>query len=152
MSQDIFIIKYQTENPEKLIDIKLNNSSTSTLECEDKNGFKECIVPKSYFNESGYYYTQYNNTLGARVNAYEIPKIQVIFKKEDNSKSNKNLVGIIVGSKVGGLALIASIVIIIIFVKKRKANNSSVNISKSSNILPNSAQLELIEGEKFGNE
>ena len=61
--------------------------------------------------------------------------------------SNKSLVGIIVGSVLGGLALIAAIVIIIIVVKKRKKDSSGIN----GNILPNSNQVELVEGDKFGN-
>ena len=44
-SKDKLIIKYQTDNPKKLKYITLNSTSTSVLECENKNGFKECIVP-----------------------------------------------------------------------------------------------------------
>ena len=35
-------IKYLTENQEKLKNIKLNSTSTSELECKDKNDYKEC--------------------------------------------------------------------------------------------------------------
>ena len=66
--------------------------------------------------------------------------------------SNKNLVGIIVGSVVGGLVLIAAIVVIIIVVKKKKSNSNEISTGKSEkNILPNSAQVELVEGDNFGN-
>ena len=149
-SQDKLTIKYQVEHPEKLREIKLNNTSTSELECKDKNGYKECIVPQSHFNKSGNYYTYYTNSLGDKIISYEIPKIEVILKKEE-TKSSKNLVGIIVGSVVGGLVLIAAIVIIIIFVKKKKANSNDI-ISLKANILSNTAQVELMEENKFENE
>jgi hypothetical protein len=99
--------------------------------------------------------------MGQYIKFYEFSPFQVIISNdggkssEDGKKdgSNKNLVGIIVGSVVGGLALIAAIVIIIIFVKKRKSNSIEINnLSNGSNILPNSAQVELVEKDNFGNE
>ena len=157
-SVENIIIKYQTENPDKLKNIKLNINSNSSLNCNNKNGYKECIILKSHFNESGYYYTYYNNSLNANIVSCEIPKIQVILEKKDEGKSDgekedenprpKNLVGIIVGSVVGGIVLIAVIVIIIICIKKRKANLSEFN-DKIGNILPNSEKIELTEGNKF---
>ena len=142
-SQDKLTIKYQTENPEKLKDIKLNISSTSNLECTDKKGYKECIVPQNHFNISGYYYTYYTNSFGDKVISYEVPKIQVTVKKVETSKSS-NKVGIIVGCVVGGVVLIAAIVIIIIVVKKKKAN--------SEDIAGKIEKVELIEANKFENE
>ena len=68
-------------------------------------------------------------------------------KSDDGSEtptSNKNLVGIIVGSVVGGLVLIAAIVVIIIVVKKKKAN--------SEDIAGKIEKVELIEANKFENE
>ena len=76
------IIKYQAENPEKLNGIKLNSDSATDLDCVNKNNVKECIVPQSHFNESGYYYTYYTNSLGDKVISYEIPKIQITLKKK----------------------------------------------------------------------
>ena len=146
-SKDELIIKYQTENPGKLKNIKLNNNSTSYFECKDKNNIKECIVPKSHFNESGYYYTYYINSFETETILYEIPKIQVSLKKEETQKSNKNLVGIIVGPIVGGLVLIAAIIFIVIYNKKKKDNSGAVK-EISGNILPKE-QVELVEGEKF---
>ena len=181
-SQDKLTIYYHTHEPEELNHIKLNDNSTSELECINKHKIKKCTVPQSNFNNSGYYYTYHINSLGNKVIFYEIPKIQIILKKkEDESKTDddggsktdgdsgsktdgdggnregnsnsKNLVGIIVGSVVGGLALIAAIVVIIIFVKKRKSNFNEINCLQSGdNILPNSAQAELVEGDKFGKE
>jgi len=146
-SQDELIIRYHIENPGKLKNIKLNNNSTSYLECKDKNNIKECTVPKSHFNESGYYYTYYINSFETNVISYEIPKIQITIKKEDIPVTNKNLVGIIVGPIVGGLVLIAAIVFIVIYAKKKKDNSREIN-GISGNILPKE-QVELLEGEKF---
>ena len=147
-SQDTLTIKYQTENPERLKDIKLN-TSTSSLECKDKNGIKECTVPQNHFNISGSYYTYYTNSLGAQVISYEIPKIQVTVKQVEAKK--KVNVGLIVGCVVGGVVLIAVIVIIIVVVKKKRANLNEINEGKIGKILPKSEQVELIEGDKFGN-
>ena len=146
-SQDELIIRYHIENPGKLKNIKLNNNSTSYLECKDKNNIKECTVPKSHFNESGYYYTYYTNSFETNVISYEIPKIQITIKKEDIPGTNKNLVGIIVGPIVGGIVLIAAIVFIVIYAKKKKDNSREIN-GISGNILPKE-QVELLEGEKF---
>ena len=167
-SQDNLIIKYQTDNPNKLNGIKLNKDSSTDLQCIDKKGYKECTVPQSHFKESGDYYTYYTNSLGDKVISYEIPKIQIILKKEDGGKTDgentdeekttddkgdgsnsKSLVGIIIGSVAGGLVLIVAIVLIIIRVKKKKANALTINSSSGNNILPNSAQVELVEGNNF---
>ena len=148
-------IKYYTENPAKLKGIKLNYDSPELL-CTDKNGIKECTVNKSHFKESGYYYTYYTNSLGDKVISYEIPKIQIILKEKEGNGGNEgsNKTGIIVGCVIGGIALIAVIVIIIILVKKKKKDNSSEIIGDKSlnKILPNSEDMELVVGDKFGNE
>ena len=46
--QDSYIIRYITEHPEKLQGIKLNLESSKILNCENKKGFKQCIVPKDH--------------------------------------------------------------------------------------------------------
>ena len=159
--------------------IRLNPNSKENLECQyldSKNHIKNedesvliCIVPKSHFEnkKNGYYNTYHLNHKNKYIQFYEFSPIKVILtnddSKSDESKSDggsgdgsskpKNLVGIIVGSVVGGLVLIAAIVIIIIFVKKRKSNSNEISTGKSGkNILPNSAQVELVEGDNFGNE
>ena len=134
--------------------IRLNPNANRDLECEDLISIKRCFVPKSHFssNQSGYYNIYHLNYMNKYIKFYECSPIKIIFPNVDNRSSKpKNLVGIIVGSVVGGLALIAAIVIIIIFVKKRKNKSSEINKS-GTNILPNSNQIELVEGDKFGNE
>ena len=156
---DTLTIKYQTQNPERLNNIKLNKNSATELECKNLKDYKECTIPQSHFNYSGYYYTYYINSLGNNVISYEIPKIQIILKKndegntDDNDQSKKNLVGIIVGSVVGGVVLIAAIVIIIIYVKKRKSKLNEIGTVKIGNILPNSNnKVELLDGDNFGSD
>ena len=158
---DTLTIKYQTQNPERLNNIKLNIDSATELECKNLKDYKECNIPQSHFNNSGYYYTYYINCLGDNVISYEIPKIQIILKKNDegntddgsNGQSKKNLVGIIVGSVVGGVVLIAAIVIIIIYVKKRKSKLNEIDTGKIGNILPNSNnKVELLDGDNFGSD
>ena len=135
----------------------------------EENNFKNenerilrCIVPKSHFEnkQNGYYNTYHLNHKNKYIQFYEFSPIKVILTNDDGKSDGgsetskpKNLVGIIVGSVAGGLALIAVIVIIIIFVKKRKSNSNEISTGKSGkNILPNSAQVELVEGDNFGNE
>ena len=150
--------------------IRLNPNAKEDLECKDldpqirfkndKESILRCIVPKSHFEnqQNGYYNIYHLNHKNKYIQSYEISPIKVIFTNDDGksdggSSKPKNLVGIIVGSVVGGLVLIAAIVIIIIFVRKRKKNSNEFNNGKSgSNILPNSNQVELVEGDKFGNE
>ena len=115
---------------------------------------KECIVPQSHFNQSGNYYTYYTNSQEDEVISYEIPKIQINIQKNDEGSTpgqsglgTSNLIGIIVGSVGGGLALIAIIVIIVIFAKKKK--NNSIEFNSNGNILPKSTEVELVEKDKF---
>ena len=121
-SKDSYIIRYVTDYPERLKGIKLNIESSDKLNCEDKNGFKQCIVPKNHFNEEGYYYTYYDNSLGNKSIAYEASAIKIINLKENNSDSNNNnnLAGIIAGFVVGGLVLIVIIVFFIVRYYRRK--------------------------------
>ena len=80
--QDSFIIRYETDYPERLNGIKLNNDSTFELECYNRLGIKECHVNETHFIESGDYYTYYQNSLGNKLISYEIPKIKVILRSE----------------------------------------------------------------------
>ena len=163
----IYIFFFSYSNNQKVI--KLNPDAKENLECkklDSKNQFKNyeesilrCIVPKSHFEnkQNGYYNTYHLNNMNISTKFYELSTIHVILSNDggsgDGSSKPKNLVGIIVGSVVGGLALIAIIVIIIICVKKKKADSNEISTGKSGkNILPNSAQVELVEGDNFGNE
>ena len=117
--------------------IQLNSISSDKLNCENKNGFKDCIVPESHFNKEGYYYTYYNNSLGNTSIAYEASTVKIILRQNNKPEdSNKNkLIGIIVGSAVGGLALIAIIIVFIVRYYKRKKNIINDFSEKSENRL-----------------
>ena len=127
-STDSYIIRYVTDYPERLEGIKLNPSASDKLNCENKNGFKECNVSKNHFYKNGYYYTYYNNSLGNESIAYEASTVKIILKEnippvesdKPNKPENKNLVAIIVGSVLGGLALIGIIVFFILRYFRRK--------------------------------
>ena len=129
---DSYIIRYVTDYPEKLKDIKLNIEASEPLNCEDKTGLKECIVSKNHFNKEGYYYTYYNNSLGNTSIAYEASTVKIILQQSDKSddSSNKNkLIGIIVGCSVGGLIVIG---LIIFFVVRHHKIKKKINIDKVS--------------------
>ena len=92
-----------------------------------------------------------NSTSGDTVISYEIPKIEVTLKKGgggDETPSDTNLMGIIVGCVVGGIVLIVVIILIVIFIKKKKSDSDDID-GKGDKILPNSNQVELVEGDKF---
>ena len=86
--EDSFIIYYQVDNPQTLTGLKLNNDSEYELECTNNNRIKQCIVPKTHFNESGEYYTFYKDNNGERVILYEIEKIKIIVKRESEDSDS----------------------------------------------------------------
>ncbi len=148
-SHDKLIIRYQTENPDKLKYIKLNISSFSELQCKNKNGYKECIIPQNHFNKSGYYFTYYSNDLGHNTISYEIPKIQITLKKDP--EPSKNIIGIIIviiGCIIGVLVLIGIIIFIVIYIKNKKSNTYEID-DINDNIIPKSQKFELEDENKF---
>jgi len=109
--------------PENIKGIKLNPNSDE-LKCEHTdNNTKICSIPKSHFNESGYYYIHYLNGDNKLNIFYDISPILVSIPKDEQKPDEKttdetkpenktNLAGIIAGSVIGGLALIGIIQII----------------------------------------
>ena len=81
-SQDSIKIQYQTDHSERLKGIKLNNDSSSELECTNKNKIKECTVPSNHFTKSGLYYTYYYNSFGFETISYEVPTIKIVLKEQ----------------------------------------------------------------------
>ena len=146
--KDSFIISYEIDYPERVTGIKLNNTSKE-LECENKNGIKECKVTQAHFTKSGDYNTYFDNSFGYVLVAYEIPTIKVTLKEgpysdsdpdsdsDDNpdykpdsstnsdSDSNNSYIGIIVGSIIGFLILMG----IVIFLFRRYKKKSSGDLS-----------------------
>ena len=147
--QDSFTIRYETQYPERLLGIKLNKDSSSELECKNKMGVKECNVTQSHFTESGDYYTYHDSSLGDLLISYEIPTIKVTLKEgEEEEESEKSLVGIIVGSVIGGLAFIAIVVVVVLILKKKWAKNEingNNNSDEKEKPLNNQDQVELKE-------
>ena len=125
--KDNYTIIFQTKNPEKLENIKLNKDSTSELQCIDKKDIKECTVNKNHFKVSGYHYVYHNNSYGKMLKLYEIPMINVILDKNkdgDDEGSSSNLAGVIVGSIFGALAVIGiGIFIFLRYYKRKNMNN-----------------------------
>ena len=109
---------------------------------------KECIVPKSHFTKSGDYYTYYGNSYGYKSILYEIPKIKVILNGKNSEQtpddSEDNLVGIIIGSVIGGLIVVGIIVFFVYrFYRKKNADLGE----KNEGILPSSIEVELQRAE-----
>ena len=172
-SKDSITIDFLMENPEKSTGIKLNPEGKE-LDCINGRVTKRCTVNKSHFenNKNGYYFTHHLNHLNNSIIFHEVSPIHVTLqdggdesdttdgsddhsdegsqsqKEDEPTQPSKVNVGIIVGSVLGGVALIAAIVIIILVVRKKKANSGGLN-GTNSNLLPNSGQVELIEGDKF---
>ena len=136
--KDSFIIIYETEYPERLTGIKLNNDSSSELECKNKKGVKECIVTQNHFEKSGDYYTYHDNSFGYKSISYEITTIKVTLKNKSDSesKSEDNLAGILAGSIIGGLVVIALIILLIWYLKRRndKEKNGDKEMPLADNI------------------
>ena len=144
-----YIINYKTDYPEKLKGIKLNNDSLNELECINKKGIKECIVPYNHFTKSGNYYTHYNYSLDYKLISYEISTIKIILKNEkDNNNSEENYAGIIAGSVIGGLIIIGIIIFFIIRYYRRKNSEASLSSGNNDSLVPKSVQVELKEGSK----
>ena len=121
-----FIIKYETENPERLKGIKLNNESKFELNCENKIWFKECIINEEHFknSENGYYYTYHSNHLGLKTVAYEAPAIKVILN--ESKSSNAVIIALIIISAI-------IVIILILFCLNhylRKKNSIDFDIKK----------------------
>ena len=147
-STDSYIIRYITDYPERLKGIKLNSKSSDSLICKDKKDFKECIVPEKHFNEEGYYYTYYTNSLSKESIAYEASIIKIILKPkkpdesdktdkpgESDDSNKKTAIIIIVGSVVGGLVIIGIILFFVIRRCKGKKKNIDVVPRSEEDIL-----------------
>jgi hypothetical protein len=128
---DLIPIYFYMLRPENTKGIRLNPNSEE-LECAHQDKLiKRCLVPKSHFNESGYYYTHYLNDNNGLNIFYDISPIfinrpdepETDEPKTDEPKTdepkpedsrNKNLAGIIVGSVIGGLVIIGLIAFLVI--------------------------------------
>ena len=147
-SNDKLVLKYNMDTPEKLNDIKLNNDSSSALECIDKTGVKECTVPKNHFKDDGYYYTYHKNGFGDLIISYEIPRIKIALNKEEenNNDSNNYSNAIIIASVIVGLILIFVIIFLIVRCVRRRKTNLDNFSKKIDKLFGDDANVELQPG------
>ena len=138
--KDSYIIKYETENPEKLNGIKLNNNSSSELVCENKIWYKECTVNKNHFSKSGYYYTYHNNNLGSKTISYEAPLINVILEEKKENPEKEEEEGddsaLIISLSVACGIIVLCVIGLLIWYCLRKKNNSNKMSQGKEDLLP----------------
>jgi hypothetical protein len=128
-------IKYETENPEKLKGLKLNNESSFDLDCEDKIWYKECSLNKTHFSKNGSYYTYHTNHKGGKTISYEIPQIKITLEKKDENPSEEDdggSIGLVVGlCIVGGMVLIIAIIFFVWrYLRRKSGKDISLDMDK----------------------
>ena len=123
--KESYILIYETGHPELLNGIKLNQDSSQELKCENKKWYKGCIVDKSHFDKSGYYYTSHTNYLGSKTISYEASPIKVTMPNND-----ENNYGVIIGVSVAGGVIIICVIIFLIWHYKKKKNATNINFEK----------------------
>ena len=150
--KDSFNIIYETEYPQMFFRFILDkNASSPDLFCYDSIGAKVCTVYQSHFSKSGDYYTYYGNSLGELTISYELPTIKVILnenRKNEGDNSSSSYAGVIAGSIIGAIVLIALIILLIWCYKKKFAkndNNDNENVEEKSTPLKDQHQVELKE-------
>jgi len=79
--KDSYIINIATGMPQRLVGIKFNENGEE-LECSDKPALKECKLPRSHFNESGYYLVHHKYGDNKYAAHYEAFGINVIIPEE----------------------------------------------------------------------
>ena len=137
IKKDSYNIIYESEFPERLKGIKLNNDSAHELNCESKIWYLECLVDKTHFTMNGNYYTYHINHLGSKTISYEAPLIKVIV--EEKNDDDKNL-GLIIGLSVAAGVIVIGIIVFIVLHYLRKKNKSNIDVDKKADLLPISSE------------
>ena len=135
-------IKYETENPEKLKGLKLNNESSFELDCEDKIWYKECSINQSHFSKNGSYYTYHSNHKGGKTISYEIPQIKITLVKENetptdritdgNGDEEEDNKGLVIGLSIA-LGMIVVIVVVFLvwhYLRRKSDKDIGLDINK----------------------
>ena len=136
-SNESYKLIYETEKPELLEGIKLNNDYSYELNCINKNWYKECIVNKTHFTKNGFYFTYHTNHQGKKSIYYEIPQIKIIVEEKepesDNNHNEKKNYGLIIGLPVAGGVILILVIIFLVwhYLKKKKANEIDSSLRKS---------------------
>ena len=137
--KDEFIIQYEAQYPDNLKGVKLNNDS-KTLECETKDGYRQCKVKQSYFSSSGNYHTYHLVDQDMYDLSYELPTINVIFKEEKkdgdgDGDGDSDNTGLIIGLSVAGGVIVLAVVIFLIWHYCRKRDNEDFDSDNNKNKL-----------------
>ena len=146
---DEYTIQYEAQYPDNLRGVKLSNDSEyeskTPLTCGTKDGYRLCKVKQDYFSSSGEYYTYHSfdeNTYGL---SYELPMINVVFKKEEEKNTdgsdgdgngNKDGdddtdIGLIIGLSVAGGVIVLAVVIFLIWHYCRKKDSDGLESDDS---------------------
>ena len=106
------------------------------MECEDKIWYKECIVNKTHFTKSGYYYTLHSNHKGTKTISYEAPMINVIVEEPNPSPNPEpedkgtNL-GLVIGLSVAAAIIVICLVVFLVwYYMKNKENKKDHECSE----------------------
>lgn len=125
--------------------IKLNINSSEELKCENKKYFKECLVEKSHFTESGYYYTYHTNHFGSKTISYEASPIKVTMPSQnDNKNENKDDekdYGLIIGVSIAAGIIVIFLIVFLIWHYRRKKNQKDFNVDKETENIELNAPL-----------
>ena len=129
-NKDEYIIQYEAEYPNNYKRIKLNEDSVSELECETKDGYRQCKVNANHFSSNGKYYTHHSYGIGEDAISYELPMINVILKEnspnggdEAKDKDESSNTGLIIGLSVAGGVIVLAVVIFLIWHYCRKKDS-----------------------------
>lgn len=136
--KDEFTIQYEAQYPDNLKGLKLNKDS-KLLECETKDGYKQCKVKQDYFSAGGDYQTYHLVKDDIYELSYELPKINVIFKVESTDGGDKgdgdSNTGLIIGLSVAGGVIVLAVVIFLIWHYCRKKDSGDIDNDDSKNKL-----------------
>ena len=134
--KDYYIVKFETEYPERINNIKLTENSKA-LECINKIKYKECNITSDYFTDGGYYHTYHINKEGVSYIKYEASIIEVILneKKKEEEDDDAWIIALCI---VGGVILICAIILLIYyFVRKKQKNKKKKEVINNDSQPPN---------------
>jgi hypothetical protein len=125
-NKDEFIIQYEADYPNNYKGIKLNKDS-GELQCESKDGYRQCKVNANHFSSNGKYYTHHSIDTNSEAISYELPMINVILKENpnggDGEKDESSNTGLIIGLSVAGGVIVLAVVIFLIWHYCRKKDS-----------------------------
>ena len=139
--KDEYIIRYEADYPNNYKGIKLNKDSNSELECETKDGYRQCKVNQDHFSSNGNYYTYHSIGIGEEAISYELPMINVVLKEkpgdgdDGKDKEESSNTGLIIGLSVAGGVIVLAVVIFLIWHYCRKKDSDGFDSDNNKNKL-----------------